>query len=83
MFGGLESVNDLERMLRMLEVAYIEQHGLDVDDENSKDLFPDDWEIDKNYDEKIDIIVAAIDKEEIIVNTDEYQKYKGDFFNSR
>lgn len=83
MFGGLESVNDSEKMLRMLEAAYIEEHGLNVDDEKSKDLFPDDWGIDKNYAEKIDILVAAIDKEEIIVNTDEYQKYKGDFCNSK
>ena len=83
MFGGLESDNDLEKMLRMLEAAYIEEHGLDVNDEKSKDLFPDDWEIDKNYAEKINILVAAIDKEEMIVNTDEYQKYKGDFCNSK
>ena len=83
MFGGLESIDEVKSMLRMLEVAYIEQNGLDVNDEKSNSLFPEDWGIDNNNEEKIDILIAAIDKEEIIVNTDEYQKYKGDFFNSR
>ena len=67
----------------MLEVAYIEQNGLDVNDEKSNSLFPEDWGIDNNNEEKIDILIAAIDKNERIVNTDEYQKYKGDFHSSK
>ena len=83
MFGGLESIDEVKSMLRMLEVAYIEQNGLDVNDEKSNSLFPEDWGIDNNNEEKIDILIAAIDKNEIIVNTDKYQKYKGDFHSSK
>ena len=83
MFGGLESIDEVKSMLRMLEVEKKKKNGLDVNDEKSNSLFPEDWGIDNNNEEKIDILIAAIDKNEIIVNNDEYQKYKGDFHSSK
>jgi len=78
MFEGPNiNVDDTEKILRMLEVAYIEDNGLKVTDEKRDSIFPNDWDIDKNNEEKINILTAAIEKQEQIIETDEYQKYKG------
>ena len=70
----IEDEDSLRMQLRMIEVAYIQGNGLEVESPEADKLFPIDWFEECDYKEKIAIIAEAITEQKKIVETQLYQR---------
>ena len=79
----IQTIDEKKEILHLLESVYINCHGLDANDKKAASLFPNDWYIDDNYEEKTIIVAEAIQKEVLIEETQEYQNYKGPYMTAK
>ena len=70
----IEDEDSLRMQLRMIEVAYIKNHGFEVGSIEADKLFPIDWFEDCDYKDKIAIIAEAITEQKKIIETKLYQR---------
>lgn len=61
-----------EAMCRIMEIAYIEQFGREVGQDNH-DLYPMDWHGSQDYNKKLEILKEAVKDRKEIINTESYQ----------
>ena len=68
--------DDLKEVLEILEKAYINSNKYSSDDDNSRELFPENWDSIDDINTKVSIVAEALDKDLKVIETKEYLKYQ-------